>query len=62
MRAFARFSIGSMLVLAALIGQALGLPEVEDPLPNRIGLNFLLSFAGVGGIFGGFLSLIWSRK
>jgi hypothetical protein len=51
-----------MLVLALLVGQALGLPEVENPIPERIGLTFLLSFAGVGGIFGGFLSLIWPWK
>jgi len=51
-----------MLVLALLIGQALGLPEVEDPIPDKVGLGFLLSFAGVGGMFGGFLSLIWPRK
>jgi len=51
-----------MLVLAPLIGQALGLPEVEDPIPAKVGLNFLLSFAGLGGMFGGFLSLVWPRK
>jgi hypothetical protein len=50
-----------MLVLALLIGQALGLPEVEDPIPDKVGLGFLLSFAGVGGMFGGF-RLIWPRK
>jgi hypothetical protein len=51
-----------MLVLALLIGQALGLPEVEDPIPDRIGLSFLLSLAGVGGMFGGFVSLVWPRR
>jgi hypothetical protein len=51
-----------MLVLALLIGQALGLPEVEGPIPDKVGLDLLLSFAGVGGMFGGFLSLIWPQK
>jgi hypothetical protein len=51
-----------MLVLALLLSQALGLPEVEDPMPDKIGLNFLVSLAGVGGMFGGFLSLVWPRR
>jgi hypothetical protein len=51
-----------MFVLALLAGQALGLPEVEDPIPAKVGVNFLLSFAGAGGMFGGFLSLIWPGR
>lgn len=51
-----------MLVLALLIGQAFGLPEVEDPVPARVGLSFLVSSAGVGGMVGVFLSLVCPRK
>jgi ABC-type Fe3+-siderophore transport system permease subunit len=47
-----------MLVLALIVLQALGLPEVEDPVPDRIGLSLLMSFAGVGGIIATVLSLI----
>jgi hypothetical protein len=46
-----------MLVLALLIGQALGLPEVEDPIPDKIGLGYLVSFAGAGGVLGAVLSV-----
>jgi hypothetical protein len=47
------FSIGAMLVLVLLIGQALGLPEVEDPIPAKIGLGHLFALAGAGGVLGG---------
>jgi hypothetical protein len=46
-----------MLVLALLIGQALGLPEVEDPIPDKIGLDYLVSLAGAGGVLGAVLSV-----
>jgi hypothetical protein len=48
------FSIGAVLVLALLIGQALGLPEVENPIPDKIGLADVFALAGVGGVLGGF--------
>jgi hypothetical protein len=51
-----------VLALALLIGQALGLPEVESPIPEKIGLGHLVSLAGVGGMLGGFLSLHWPRR
>jgi hypothetical protein len=52
-----------MLVLALLIGQALGLPEVEDPIPDRIGLSYLVSLAGAGGVLGGVVSVIgWPQR
>jgi hypothetical protein len=52
-----------MLVLALLIGHALGLPEVEDPIPERIGLGYLVSFAGTGGVLGGVVSAVgWPQK
>lgn len=51
-----------MLLLALMIGQALGLPEVEDPIPDRIGLGLLLSLAGAGGLFGVLLSIRWPHK
>jgi hypothetical protein len=42
-----------MLVLALVIGQALGLPEVEDPIPERIGLGHVFALAGAVGLLGG---------
>lgn len=39
-----------------LIWQALGFPEVEDPIPERIGLESLIALAGAGGLMGGILS------
>lgn len=41
-----------MLVFAFLIGQALGLPEVEDPIPDRIGFGHVIGAAGSGGVLG----------
>jgi len=52
-----------MLVLALLIGQVLGLPEVEDPIPDKIGLSYLVSLAGAGGVLGGVVSVVgWPQK
>lgn len=42
-----------MLVLAVLIGQALGLPEVENPIPERIGVGHIFALAGALGLLGG---------
>jgi len=46
-------SIGEVLVLALLLGQALGLPEVEDPIPNRINVELPFVWAGMGGVLAG---------
>lgn len=47
-----------MLVLALLIGQALGLS-----IPDRVGLSYLVSLAGAGGVLGGVVSVIgWPQK
>lgn len=46
-----------MLLLALLLNQALGLLEVEDPIPNRIGLDDLFSLAGAGSFLGGLLAI-----
>jgi hypothetical protein len=46
-------SIAAMLVLALLLGQALGLPEVENPIPGEIGLGDVFTVAGAGGLLGG---------
>jgi hypothetical protein len=50
-------SIGAMLLFAFLLGQALGLPEVEDPIPDRIGLQDVFVLAGAGGVLGGIAGL-----
>lgn len=47
------FSIGAMVLLALIVWQALGLPEVENPLPHKIGLEHLFELAGAGGVLGG---------
>lgn len=54
-------SIGGVLVLALLLGQALGLPEVEDPIPNRINIDVPFTWAGMGGILAGFV-YVFSAK
>jgi hypothetical protein len=51
-----------MLVLALLLGQAVGLPEVEDPVPDKIGLGYLVSLAGAGGVLGAVLSVAKPQK
>jgi hypothetical protein len=51
-----------MLVLALIVWQALGFPEVEDPFPDRIGLGLLISLAGAGGVLGGFFSVRWPQR
>jgi hypothetical protein len=52
------FSIGAMLALALIAWQVLGLPEVEDPFPDRIGLGSIVGRAGVAGMRAGVLRLI----
>lgn len=42
-----------MLLVAFLLGQAFGLPEVENPIPEKIGLQDVFSLAGAGGVLGG---------
>jgi hypothetical protein len=51
-----------MLVFALLLGQALGLPEVEDPIPERIGLEDVVTVAGAGGVLGGIVGVCCSPK
>ena len=51
-----------MLMLALLIGQALGPPEVEEPIPGQIGLGDLVSLAGAGGVLGAVLSFARPRS
>jgi hypothetical protein len=41
-----------VLHFALLLGQALGLPEVEDPVPERIGFGHVIGLAGAGGVLG----------
>jgi hypothetical protein len=52
-----------MLVLAILKAHLLAslFPEVEDPWPERIGLEFLFQAAGAGGSFMGILHARASR-
>lgn len=47
-----------MLMLALIVWQALGFPEVEDPIPERIGLGSIVELAGAVGILAGILSVI----
>jgi hypothetical protein len=42
-----------MLIFAFLLGQALGLPEVEHPIPDEIGLGHIFVLVGAGGTLGG---------
>jgi len=52
-----------VLLFAFLLGQALGLPGVEDPIPEKIGLNYLVSLAGAGGVLGGVASAVgWPQR
>jgi len=52
-----------MLLFAFLLGQAFGLPEVEDPIPDTIGLDYIFAAAGAGGVVGGVVSaVVWPRR
>jgi len=44
-----------MLVQLLALWQALGFPEVEDPVPDRIGLGFVVAFSGAGATLAGLL-------
>jgi len=57
-----RGSIGGVLLLAFLLGQALGLPEVENPIPEKIGLEDVFTVAGAGGVLGGMVGVCCSSK
>jgi hypothetical protein len=48
-------SIGAVLFFALVLWQALGFPEVEDPWPDRIGIEFVFTAAGAGGVLLGVL-------
>ncbi len=51
-----------MFLLAFLLGQALGLPEVENPIPEKIGLGDVFTVAGAGGVLGGMVGVCCSPK
>ncbi|HEU4599916.1 MAG TPA: hypothetical protein VFS26_09220 [Solirubrobacterales bacterium] len=52
-----------MLVFVFVVWQALGFPEVEDPIPDRIGFGSIVGLAGAGGVVGGILSVVaWPRR
>jgi hypothetical protein len=44
-----------MLLFAFLLGQALGLPEVEDPIPDAINFWFPFGLSGACGVLAGIL-------
>jgi hypothetical protein len=47
-----------MLTLALIVWQALGFPEVEDPIPEKIGFGSILGFAGAGGVLAVVVSVV----
>ena len=52
-----------MLALALILWQALGFPEVEDPIPDRIGFGSIIELAGACGVFGGVIGVVaWPRR
>lgn len=52
-----------MVLFALIVWQALGFPEVEDPIPDRIGFGTIVGLAGAGGIFVGVLGgMVRPRK
>jgi hypothetical protein len=52
-------TVGDVSTLVhALIDLNAALPRVEDPWPDRIGLGFPFSMAGVGGVLG---NVLWAR-
>lgn len=55
-------SIVAMLHVALLLGQVLGLPEVESPIPERIGLADVLTVAGAGGVLGGMTGVCFPKN
>jgi hypothetical protein len=42
-----------VFVLALLLGQAFGLPEVENPIPEKIGVQDVFALSAAGGVLGG---------
>lgn len=51
-----------MLLLALIVWQALGFPEVEDPLPEKIGIDSIVGYAGAGGVLAIVLSVVWRQQ
>jgi hypothetical protein len=47
-----------VFVIALLVWQALGFPEVEDPLPEKIGIDSIVGFAGAGGVLAVVFSVV----
>jgi hypothetical protein len=47
-----------VLALALIAWQALGFPEVEDPIPDKIGLGSIIGLAGACGLLAGVVSMI----
>jgi hypothetical protein len=47
-----------MFLLALIVLQAMGLPEVENPLPEKIGFGTIVGFAGAGGVLAVVLSVV----
>jgi hypothetical protein len=39
----------------------LGFPEVEDPLPEKIGIGSIVEYAGGGGVLAVVLSFVWRQ-
>jgi len=54
-RALSLGSLGAVpsIALLLLILVSSNLPQVEDPIPDRIGLDDLVSLAGTGGVLAG---------
>jgi hypothetical protein len=51
-----------MFLLALIVWQALGFPEVESPIPDRIGFDSIVGLAGAGGVLGVVLSVVWRQQ
>jgi ABC-type transport system involved in multi-copper enzyme maturation permease subunit len=51
-----------MLVLALIVLQALGFPEAEDPIPEKIGIGSIMEYAGWGGVLAVVLSFVWPQQ
>ena len=47
-----------MVLFALIVWQALGFPEVESPIPERIGLGSIVGLAGAVGLLAGILSVL----
>ena len=51
-----------MALFALIVLQALGFPEVEDPLPEKIGVDSIVGYAGAGGVLAVVLSVVWRQQ